>query len=473
MNDFDVLVIGSGVAGLRAANAAADAGATVAVIEAESDIGGRSQYSTGGLLGAGTRFQLEAGVDDSPAALYEHYRRINHWRIDAGVAHRLAFECGPEIEWLAENGLEILKVAPGADSDVPRVHRTRGGHAIVDVLRSRAQRLGCEMIVGQRIERLVVDDGVVRGVATATEELSAGAVVLATGGLGGNPRLLQRLAPSLVAATGDWLLPVGGRELARYAQGDAIGLGESVGAALAGVDVWEATIRPGYAEVSLQLLPGWIMIVDRAGRRIVDETADIVEMQSALLAAGGEVYAIFDDAAKSAAEPPPSAPGATRARRVNPDWRSEVIDAMVAQGSVYQAESLADLAVRAGVDVEALSASARRYNEHVAAGVDVDHRKDPRVLRALDSGPYYAVPLRLGSIAYTSAGPKIDSSAQVVDRSGQPIPGLFAGGECAGGVVGVHLGGNPLASCLVFGRTAGEAAARHAQRRAEGPASGS
>jgi fumarate reductase flavoprotein subunit len=462
-NDVDVVVIGSGAAGLRAANAAADAGASVVVLEAQDDVGGRTQYSTGGLLGAGTRFQREAGVEDSAEALYEHYRRLNHWQVDAGVARRLTAGCGREVEWLADQGLEIVGVRTSPDSDVPRMHRTRGGGAIVQVLQARARRVGCEILLGQRVERLLTGDGAVQGVATATEDIGTGAVVLATGGLGGNPGLLQRLAPSLVAATGDWLAPVGGRELARYAPGDAIGLSEAVGASLAGVDVWEATVRPGYVEVTSQLLPGWLVIVDRNGRRIVDETSDIVAMQNAILAAGGEVYAVFDEATRAAGEAPPTPAGAPRPRRLNRDWSPEVIDAMVERGQVVRADDLDDLASALGIPAAGLRATVQRYNGFVRAGADLDHCKDPAVMREIGAGPYHAVALRLGSVAYTSAGPRIDADARVMRHTNEPIPGLYAAGECAGGVVGVHIGGNPLASCLVFGQVAGENAALFAR----------
>jgi succinate dehydrogenase/fumarate reductase flavoprotein subunit len=461
--DFDVVVLGSGFAGLRAAIAASEGGASVLVIEAQADVGGRSQYSSAGIMAAGTRFQRALGIEDSADLLFEQYQRANHWQIDAGVAHRLAHGCATEVEWLADQGLEIKGVLPSPDSDVPRTHRTPGGQAIIELLRTRARAQGCEFAVGRRVERLVVTDGVVTGVATADEELVAGAVVLATGGLGGNPDLLRRFAPSLVAATGDWLVPVGGRELAPYASGDAIGLAEGVGAALAGIDMWEATIRPGYVEVSSQMLPGWVMVVDRSGRRVVDETAGIVAMQSALLVAGGEVYAVFDEAAREAGDPPPTPAGASRPRRINPDWRPEVIEAMVRDGKVVRAETLAGLADQIGVPATGLQATVGRYNGFVADGADLDHRKDPAGMRPIGDGPYYAVALRLGSVAYTSAGPRIDADAQVIGADNAPIPGLYAAGECAGGVVGMHMAGNPVASCLVFGRVAGAGAAQFAR----------
>jgi fumarate reductase flavoprotein subunit len=83
--------------------------------------------------------------------------------------------------------------------------------------------------------------------------------------------------------------------------------------------------------------------------------------------------------------------------------------------------------------------------------------KDAKFLRTVDSAPFYGTELRLGILCLTSKGLRIDASARVLSRQGSPIPGLYAAGECTGGVLGdVYMGsGNSYANCVVFGRTAG------------------
>ena len=104
MTDVDVIVLGSGFAGLRAAVAASATGATVLVVEAQGELGGRSRYSWANIMGAGTRFQVEQGIQDSAEAMYEQYMRLNAFRLDASVAWALCSGTGPESDWLADNG---------------------------------------------------------------------------------------------------------------------------------------------------------------------------------------------------------------------------------------------------------------------------------------------------------------------------------------------------------------------------------
>jgi len=104
MTDVDVIVLGSGFAGLRAAVAASSSGCSVLVVEAQGEIGGRSRFSWSNIMGAGTRFQREAGIEDSAKAMFDQYMRLNAFRLDASVAWALCEGAGKEIEWLADNG---------------------------------------------------------------------------------------------------------------------------------------------------------------------------------------------------------------------------------------------------------------------------------------------------------------------------------------------------------------------------------
>ncbi|HEX9548421.1 MAG TPA: FAD-binding protein, partial [Acidimicrobiales bacterium] len=100
---------------------------------------------------------------------------------------------------------------------------------------------------------------------------------------------------------------------------------------------------------------------------------------------------------------------------------------------------------------------------------DEDFLKDPKFLDPVATPPYYGCILQLGILALTSEGLAIDPAARVLSRTGQPVPGLFAAGESAGGVLGdAYVGsGNSIAACLVFGRLAGlhAAACRHPESR--------
>jgi len=462
MSDFDVIVLGSGFTGLRAAVAASAAGASVAVVEAQPELGGRSQYSFAHLMGAGTRFQKEAGVEDSPEALFKQYMRLHEYQVDAANAHALTFGIGAEIEWLADNGLVVKGILPSETNEVMRIHRSGGGWKIIEVLLHVAREQGVEFILNTRVDRLLVEDGRVVGVEARGEQLRSKAVVLATGGFGGNKELVAEWLPTVAELAGDWVLPVGGEELARFAQGDAIPLASAVGAQIAGKDLWEVTLRPGYVQVSLPSLPGHMVLVDANGRRFVDECAGVAAMQGAVKHAQGPVHLIFDDAAKRAYTPSGDilAAGETK-RRLHPDYVEDVVDAEVERGSIVKAETIEELAAKIGIKPASLRGTLDQYNQDARAGFDSVQLKDPDQMTPIEVGPFYATEMRLASIGFTGAGPRVNARAAVLDEHNLPIPGLFAGGECASGIAGYGsaMDATPTATCLVFGRIAGESAA--------------
>ncbi|MFA7324807.1 MAG: FAD-dependent oxidoreductase [Candidatus Nanopelagicales bacterium] len=465
MPDFDVIVLGSGFTGLRAAVAASAAGASVLVVEALPEIGGRSQFSWARLMGAGTRFQRAQGIEDSPEALFAQYMRLHEYQIDAANAHELTFGMGKEIEWLADNGLEFKGVLPGETNEVNRIHRSGGGHKIIEVLLRLARAQGVDFAVNHRVDRLLVEDGRVIGIEASGEQLFAKAVVLATGGFGGNKELIKQWLPSIAELAGDWVLPVGGEELAKYAQGDAIALAEEVGAQISGRDLWEVTLRPGYVQVSRPELPGHVVMVDATGRRFVDELAGVAAMQGAVSHAQAPVHLIFDNASKTAYKPSGEilAPGEKK-RYLHPDYVEDVVDAEVEKGNVIKADTIDELAERIGVSPASLRATLEQYNTDAKAGFDSVQLKSPAEMTPIEVGPFYATEMRLASIGFTGAGPRVNAKAAVLDRNNLPIPGLFAGGECASGIAGPGSAADatPTATCLVFGRIAGESAAAFA-----------
>ncbi|MDP2014051.1 MAG: FAD-binding protein, partial [Actinomycetota bacterium] len=248
-------------------------------------------------------------------------------------------------------------------------------------------------------------------------------------------------------------------------QGDAIPLALAVGAQIAGKDLWEVTLRPGYVQVSLPSLPGHVVLVDANGRRFVDECAGVAAMQGAVRHAQGPVHLIFDEAGKSAYTPSGDilAPGEKK-RRLHPDYVQDVVDAEVERGSIVKADTIDELAAKIGVEPASLRGTLTQYNQDARDGYDSVQLKDPTQMRPIETGPFYATEMRLASVGFTGAGPRVNARAAVLDQHNLPIPGLFAGGECASGIAGYGsaMDATPTATCLVFGRIAGESAAAFA-----------
>lgn len=466
MSDYDVVVTGSGVAGLCAALEAEAAGAQVLIVESQGVVGGSSRLAHGLIMGAGTRFQAANGIEDNAEALYRHYMTLNQWQVQQSVARRLCDEAGPTIEWLADLGVRIVGVYPSGDELVPRGHATEGGHAIVAALHAEVRRRDrIDIALGKRVDRLLTEDGRVTGIAAGGDQVRAGATVLACGGLGASTEMLRLFCPAVLTSARDWLWYLG----AEGSRGDGITLSLPLGAQIAGRDRAQLTMRPNFGRYPDTYFPGWLVIVNNQGRRFYDEMSPYSITQPIVTAQDGPVFAIFDEAAKQAALPHTT----KAAKKVNlpgeteEDWVAPKIDAMVDAGRVRRADSVERLAFEIGVPAENLKATLDRYNDQVAKGADTDYLKEPKHMRPVAEPPFYATELRLYMLGLTATGPRIDADARVLDVSSEPIPGLYAAGECTGGVLGpTYAGsGNSLANSTTFGRVAGRTAAVEAPSR--------
>jgi flavocytochrome c len=463
VRDFDVVVVGSGAAGLSAALTAAQLGASVLIAEAEGVVGGSSRLSSGMMMAAGTAQQRAVGVVDSPEQLYREYMQINQYQVDGGLARRLAFESGPAVEWLAELGVQFHDTLSfGGEESQPRNHLPVGmGAEIVENLRRAAVEAGVEIALGRRVDRLLLDDnGAVTGVAVGEDELHAGAVIVASGGFGANVEKLLRYYPAPTEA-GDWMWYMG----ADGSRGDALDLAAQVGAQIAGEGRGLSFLTPNFVREYEATLPGWLLLVNTHGRRFCDETVGYGVLDHLARTQGGRAYVLFDEAARVAA--PAGVPAAYRQSnpsmpgRKSPNWNDEMIEQMASKGNVAKADSVAELAGLLDLPVDNVVGSVARYNRLVAEGEDSDFLKSSEFLRPIATPPFYGAQLRWATIALTSVGLRIDTEARVLTDTSAVIPGLFAAGECTGGVLGdVYVGsGNSYSNCIVFGRAAGRSAA--------------
>jgi flavocytochrome c len=461
--DFDVAVVGSGFAGLAAAISARSEGASVLLLEGSGELGGSSRLSGGKVMGAGTRLQYEHGIKDDPEDLYRFYMALNRFRLEPGVVRAFAEASGPTVDWLEDIGVEFEpRLMTSGEEPLARMHITRGeGHAVIAKLVQHAKSIGVEFALGMQVDRLLVRDREVHGVAVGDDVLETSSVVLATGGFGANEQLVEQYLPRL--AEDDWYWYIG----APTSTGSAFALGRQVDAQVVGHGRATRLITPNFGNIlEGGYLPGWLLVVNAEGRRFYDETssysvtAPIVENQPA------PVYAVFDDAAKQASSP--ATVEATKKVSVGrrdgraQKWVAAMLDEQTERGNVLRSDTLEDLADRMGVPRERFLATVERYNADCEAGADGQFLKRPDVLRPVASAPFYATELRLSHIAVTAVGLRIDSAARVVDDLGHPVGGLFAAGECTGGVVGeTYVGsGNSITNAFVFGRIAGRSAAK-------------
>jgi fumarate reductase flavoprotein subunit len=461
----DIIVVGAGLAGLVAANRAADLGKSVIVLEtSEAEKNQCASRLSGGVFHVGYR-SVWAPLDELTANI----AAVTGGFVKPALAHALAGNASRAIDWLRGAGAELTKIepdwgwrdcvlAPLGFHDQPHlVWENLGADVHMQRLATRLQGRA-EIRRGEQAQGLVIEDGACRGVIAAgpsgTRRLRAGAVVLADGGFQGNPDMLRRYVtphPEQVRLRG----PAAGK-------GDGIRMAEAAGAELVGMahfyghvlsaDALENDALCPFPFVEFMASAG--LIVDSAGQRFVDEGKGGIYMANALARHGdGRATVIFDepiwnDAGKVFFCPP------------NPNLVN-------AGGTLYQADDLATLAKMAGLPATALQQTVAAHNAAVAEGRLAAQSPPRRTTKyaavPVLKPPFYAAPA-CAAITHTMGGVAVDPKARVLRRGGSPIPGLLAAGSTCGGLEGGpeagYMGG--LIKALVFGLLAAETAAEKA-----------
>ncbi|GAA1958679.1 FAD-dependent oxidoreductase [Amycolatopsis minnesotensis] len=465
--EFDVVVIGGGGAGLAAAVSAAERGASVLLFEAEKELGGSTRLSAGMFTAAGTSVQTGLGIDDTPEKFFQHYMDLNQWQLKPGLVRAFCEEAGPALEWLIGLGAEIpAKVSHNAHSpgltragveDVWRGHVPKDqGYGLVQVLDKARRKAGVEAVVNTRVDRLLVENGRITGVVADGIDVPARAVVVASGGFAQDPALRARHYPDADAAGGALFVVA-----APGSRGDHFGFGEQVGAAITG-DGWGLLLPTAY----FQRLHHWQsgfppvsrVMVNGRGRRFMNEDASYAVSSGIIDAQGGPVWTVFDEQARL------SLPAGYA------HWDAAHVLAEAEAGRTVRADSVEELAGKLGVPADALRATIDRWNTQLPEGGD-----DPDFLRhhsliakgrtesvePIGKPPFYAAHTLPAELVCTHAGLEIDGGAAVLDARGGRVPGLYAAGEAGAGVLGPRYvgGGNAVANAITMGRVAGRAAA--------------
>jgi fumarate reductase flavoprotein subunit len=353
----------------------------------------------------------------------------------------------------------------GGGERVARSHvPAGGGSGMIDVLHRHCREAGVEFALGHRVERLSVDPGGrVTGVATQDRVWESSAVVLATGGCGADPDMLARWWPDALEGAGDWAWYIG----APSARGDALRIAEQVDAQVVGLNRGLALLRPNFGPTIDLTFPGWLIMVNGEGRRFFDETTPYALSQPLIRSQPGPIHAVWDEAAKRESGTTDSTLTGPPSDLLRSNWAETTLDAMIEAQAVLRADTIEALAGAIGTNPANLATTIAVYNQDVSHCHDTHFLKDPKLMAPIATPPYYATELRQSLITMTFVGPRINAHAEVLSTTGAAIPGLYAAGECTGGVIGdVNVGsGNSLTSCAVFGRIAGRGAVSNSSER--------
>lgn len=464
--EHDVVIVGSGFAGLAAALEAAKICSSVIVLEKMRVLGGNSAIS-GGLLGvAGSPLQEAEGIEDSPELMLADMLKAGLYLNHVDLARTVAEQSAEVLRWTTEDlGVRYKPTLShlGGHS-VPRTYNTinTSGSGIIKPMLGRCRESGIAMRLKTFLTDLIMDkNGAVEGVEVREDYIfphkesgkprrirARRAVVLAAGGFSQDKafRLIQNPlitddieSTNHPGATADTLITAL-RAGATPVQLSMIQLGS-----------WASRDEEGFGVGSMfSLLAGFpygIIVDVETGKRFVNELSDRKLLADAILNEGRESIAIVD------------CEGARHA---------STLAQCLKRGVVQKYESIEDLAAANRVPAQSLKNTVSVYNSFVEKRKDDDFGKPIAAhLSPLRNRPFYAIRLTT-KVHHCMGGVQINQRGQVIHiETHRPIGRLYAAGEFTGGVHGAsRLGSNAIAECLVFGRIAGQNGAREPRRKA-------
>jgi flavocytochrome c len=455
----DVLVVGSGFAGLTAAVEARAAGAEVLIIDKMPVHGGNSIINGGDFAAAGNSFQKEAGIQDSPDQMLKDMLKAGGNLNNAELARIVAERSNETLEWTKSYvGARYMRLNFHGGHSVKRSVQTisASGGELVNKLLAKARSLGAVLEKRVKLVRLVsAEDGRIVGVEVRRgykfPDESSGtpaflrarrAVVLASGGFSQDVALRQVHDPRITekfestnhpGATGEALLAAC-RAGAMDVQMDWIQLGP-----------WTSPDEKGFGQVPqfCERLVGYGLMVDPStGKRFFKETGNRKERADAIIALGHPVLILADSV--------------NVGKMVLPHTLQNGLEG----GAIRRFDDLEALARGYGMPAKAFLDEVARFNGFVEARKDPDF--DCKIFpdaKPNVTPPFYAARL-WPRVHHTMGGLAINKDAQVIGFDFKPIRGLYAAGEVTGAVHGaVRLGSVAMADCVVFGRIAGRNAA--------------
>jgi flavocytochrome c len=453
--EVEVLIVGSGFAGLSAAIEAGEAGKKVMVIEKMKAPGGNSIISDGGIAAPGTALQKKGGIEDSEQQMYEDMLKAGLGLNHPDLLRTVVNNAKEAFEWTADHlGVPYMdRVDIFGGHSVPRCYTPEGitGGTILKKMLKRIEELQIPIRYNTFFRSLITDESgrvvgahVLRSYDYRADEGIAETirtekgVILASGGYGADVAFRSLQDPRLDASIMTTNKPFATAEVLKAALGTGAA---SVQLSHIQLGAWASPDERGFGHGPLfadYILFQYGVILDpERGERFVNELGDRKVSADAILRIGHPCIGIADD----------------QAVRTSGWDISKAVD----KGVVRLFDSLDELADAHGMDADQLEKAIDRYNGFVRKGSDDDFQK-PIVTEAkpIEEGPFYAMRL-WPKVHFTMGGLAINQEAQVIDFKRQVIPGLYAAGEVVGGVHGAsRLGSCAITECIVFGRIAGQ-----------------
>ncbi|MCL1036660.1 flavocytochrome c [Shewanella submarina] len=455
----DVIVVGSGFAGMSAALQAREGGARVMVIDKMPVFGGNSTINGGAMAVAGSSLQKEAGIQDDVNVMVDDMLKAGRGMNDVEMLKLVCDGTAESCEWLIGHGVKWKPfVQHFGGHSIQRVLQTveSSGAGIIRPMIKVAREQGVDMRNQVRMESFIQDDkGRVIGLEVRegyyfpkekTGKIrrfgARKGVIMATGGFGNDVKYRMMQMPELnseldstnhAGATSEALkqmMLIGANPIHL----DQIQLGP-----------WSSPDEKGFGTASqfatIATYPHGIVVDVRTGERFFNELADRKARADAIMTRRDDkhqpVYPVgFTNAA-----------GAAKAQTLAWGMKYNVIK---------KADTLEELAEIYGMPADKLKAQVARWNEAVKNRDDKEFGRPMQEAILLEEGPWYAARM-WPKVHYCMGGVRVNTRSEVLHLiTDKPIPGLFAAGEATGGIHGAsRLGACAVAEGVVTGRNAG------------------
>ena len=480
--DYDIVIVGGGVAGNAAAEAAAGEGAKVALIEQSGDI--TAHGCDNGCIDS--KFQKELGIEFDKDTIFKLLYRwsqqqanphlIRTWIdksggvfdhiCDLATAHGYGLisafsntskeDWETNDEWFREYRTSISFGDPseGIIIDFEKFQFLQ--YHLVEMLMQEAEGHGAEYFFNTHAEQLVKADDRITGVVAKDADgnyirfNASKGVILATGDISGNPDMMKTFAPIALRADAVAYFPYMGN------WGDGINMGCWAGAAVSRSTA--AHMVHPISDAPLNAIDMSWLAVNRNGDRFAAEVPVEPYVTNARMNQPGNIaWNIYDGKFKERVEK--QEPNTAEALLAGID---EKMENLAGSDLLYVADTLEDLADQLGIPADNFVATVERYNEMCAAGEDKDFGVPERFLAAVEEAPFYAVPIPAQTLC-VPFGLHVDKNSQVCTEEDEPIGGLFAVGNVQGDFFGcsypVFCPGISHGRAITFGSLVGKALA--------------
>lgn len=471
--DTDVVVVGSGLAGLSAAANSSELGLNTYLIEKANILGGSGPFVEG-TFAVGSKMQINENVMIDVEQAWRIAMDYSHWAANGDVLRVLIKRSGETIDWFADHGVvfhKVHNVVPGS----PRVwhlYENGSGSTAVVALLDVIKKTGGHTMTDTTGKKLITDSqnniiGLIAQDSKGNEiQFNAKAVILATGGFANNKEMLERYVnnPDMIV-----IGPQKGRD------GDGIKMSQEVGAIVEGMN----TILPigaivpnedpnnqlnhGVTGQMATMLRQPLLWINSNGDRFVDEgnAANWVSTHNAVERNGKYYYIVFDEKTKNEMIQQGTlstysnwVPAGTPLNKLN-----EGLQLGEQKGYVYKANSIEELAKKLGVNPKSLKQTVDSINLYTKQGRDESFFKHNSLLRTVEQGPFYAIK-GMPAFLNTTGGVRVNTHMQALDSNSKPIKGLYLAGVDIGGLFGasydLQLAGTLSGYAVVSGKIAAE-----------------